>query len=209
VADLERIFADLSAKNALCLTAGCAGFADILASSPLFRQESKPAKPQPGGILAVCGSVNEASARQTGQAKKDGYAVVTLPARVLLDANAELFASLAEDIGKTLEAEGFALLRTDGDRTLGADAPEKISRAVGHLVKLLTSSHKVGSLILFGGHTANAVMREVGIKGFRPRTEIAPGVVYSEADSRGIITKAGGFGGDRVVKEILCYLHSL
>lgn len=207
--DLGRIFTDLTSQNALELTAGCAGFADVLASSRLFTRELRPINRRSGGILAVCGSVNAASVRQTEQAAKEGYAVVTLPAKSLLGTTEETLSSIAAGIRKTLDSTGFTLIRTDGDRFLENDAPEKISRIIGRLTRLLTESADIGHLILFGGHTANAIMRETGITSFYPLAEILPGVVYAEADGCNIVTKAGGFGSENVISEILTYINSL
>jgi len=207
--DMADIFAYLSHENALGLTAGCAGFAGVLAASSLFDKKLKPVGRRAGCTLAVCGSVNEASARQAEKAEKEGYPVFTLPAKLLLGADEEVLLSIAKEIGGALASSGFALIRTDGDRSLSGDAPEKISRAVGKLTRILAQSSQAGHLILFGGHTANAVMREIGLNGFRPRAEILPGVVYSETGLINLVTKAGGFGGENVVKEILDYIDSL
>jgi D-threonate/D-erythronate kinase len=59
------------------------------------------------------------------------------------------------------------------------------------------------SVLATGGDAALAVCRALGIRMIRPRAELLPGVVWSETDREGLAlaTKAGGFGGPRVLLD--------
>jgi D-threonate/D-erythronate kinase len=54
-----------------------------------------------------------------------------------------------------------------------------------------------------GGDMALAVCRALGIESIRPRAEVLPGVVWSETGRDGLTlaTKAGGFGGPRLLLD--------
>ena len=61
-----------------------------------------------------------------------------------------------------------------------------------------------GDLILFGGDTAYAVLQRLGEHDLQALGEILPGVPLSRTRSgRLLVTKAGGFGEDDVVRRIL------
>jgi uncharacterized protein YgbK (DUF1537 family) len=60
-----------------------------------------------------------------------------------------------------------------------------------------------GALALFGGETALAVLRELGVAALRPRTELWPGVIESAAaGGLTVITKSGGFGPEDVFERL-------
>jgi uncharacterized protein YgbK (DUF1537 family) len=50
------------------------------------------------------------------------------------------------------------------------------------------------AILATGGDTARAICRELGITSLRVRGELLPGVVWTEAGGRVLVTKAGGFG---------------
>lgn len=58
-------------------------------------------------------------------------------------------------------------------------------------------------LILFGGDTSAAVLRRMSLTALWPVRELMPGVALSTAREMMIVTKAGGFGGEHIVTEIL------
>jgi uncharacterized protein YgbK (DUF1537 family) len=58
-------------------------------------------------------------------------------------------------------------------------------------------------VIIFGGDTALALWREMGITALEPLGEILPGVAVSRASGRIFITKAGGYGQPDLVASVL------
>jgi uncharacterized protein YgbK (DUF1537 family) len=67
-------------------------------------------------------------------------------------------------------------------------------------------------LIVFGGSTAYAVLRAIGVKVVQPLGELLAGVAFSVARYRGrdlaLITKAGGFGEAGSLVSILEHLEN-
>lgn len=59
------------------------------------------------------------------------------------------------------------------------------------------------SFIVFGGDTALALWREVGVDTLKPLREILPGVAASASGPFTFVTKAGGFGPTDLVARIL------
>jgi D-threonate/D-erythronate kinase len=59
------------------------------------------------------------------------------------------------------------------------------------------------TILATGGDAALAVCRALGIASIRPRVEVLPGVVWSETgrDGLALATKAGGFGGPRLLLD--------
>lgn len=59
------------------------------------------------------------------------------------------------------------------------------------------------TVLATGGDAALAISRALGILSIRPRAEVLPGVVWSETgrDDLALATKAGGFGGPRVLLD--------
>ena len=91
-----------------------------------------------------------------------------------------------------------------GVRTLMAS--DEVGNPEHILEHLANSATKIetDALILFGGDTAAAVLRQRGIVDLRPLRELLTGVVLSCApDPLLVVTKAGGFGGPNVVEQIL------
>jgi uncharacterized protein YgbK (DUF1537 family) len=82
--------------------------------------------------------------------------------------------------------------------------PAELVAAKGREVADRASRLGVGVVVLAtGGDMALAVCRALGITSIRPRAEVLPGVVWSETgrDGLALATKAGGFGGPRLLLD--------
>ena len=66
------------------------------------------------------------------------------------------------------------------------------------------------ALMIFGGDTAFAILRELGCALIEPLGEVVTGVPISHVPGTGLhlITKAGGFGGDSLICEVKRILHA-
>jgi D-threonate/D-erythronate kinase len=82
--------------------------------------------------------------------------------------------------------------------------PPEVVAAMGRDVADRATHLGAGAVVLAtGGDMALAVCRALGIESLRPRAEVLPGVVWSETDLDGLTlaTKAGGFGGPRLLLD--------
>jgi len=91
------------------------------------------------------------------------------------------------------EALGFKVLRTPHGRGDPEIVAEELAREV--------AGWGADGVIVFGGDTAIAVWRELGIRELLPLPEVLPGVAVSMARDILFVTKAGGFGEDDVVEQ--------
>jgi uncharacterized protein YgbK (DUF1537 family) len=65
------------------------------------------------------------------------------------------------------------------------------------------AAQQAHAVILFGGDTALAVWRALGISTLVPLGELFPGIAVSRSGQRIFVTKAGGYGTPDLVAEIL------
>jgi uncharacterized protein YgbK (DUF1537 family) len=225
--DLQLAGALLKDRDLLTATAGSSGFAEFLPILLDFaRQKSNPVY-EPGRMLAVSGSVNEVSLRQTANAEAQGFACVTLSAEMLLAEDTFQSVQSQQAIAQIVELDGQGrevILRSAEKpedlelclalgRKRGLDLRQihhLIARNLGAITGRVLEQTGFRLLTVFGGDTLLAIARACGWSALLPQEEVLPGVVVSlvAGDVRAplLITKAGGFGPEDVLvrmKEIL------
>lgn len=196
------------------LTAGCAGFAGVLAHVLGFHGKSAELPKMPEKFFMVCGSVNPVTRSQVDYAIENGlfayislgveqklspswpeseeckkfgadYLAVTRNFHTILDANNP------DDESKTEE-----YIRSHG---LDIEAVRvNISRSVTGCAKAIIDAGLESRLMCVGGDTLLALMNAVGVCELVPLCEIERGVVLTSFTYNGkkyyIMTKSGGFG---------------
>lgn len=195
-------------------SAGCAGFAAILAET-LALTGSAPVIPAlKPALLVVCGSVNPVTQAQLKTAQENSFNRIQLTLIQKMDPQ-WLESQNCENALDTW----LALFRQDGQLILDANDPQgseetkcyvalnglstdqvrlRISSALATLTKKLLDKGLDGTLMCTGGDTLLALMQAVGANELTPVCELEPGVVLSHFIYNGsvydIITKSGGFG---------------
>jgi len=226
--DLRRIGAILAANDALHVTAGPAGFAELLPELLCLPRADLVAERNRGPLLVVGGSVNEASLRQIAFARQHGFVDVVLPPSVLLAKGVSL-----NEEGKRI-AEQTAWKAAQGRdvvvRTI--ERPDELAdyvaqaglscvdrRRVCHLaaenmgrfVACVLERGFFGTCAVFGGDSSLGVMKALGSTGLLPKAEIMPGLVLAEIVGSSVganfITKSGGFGDPDVVLRMVDFLR--
>ncbi len=230
--DLRRVGERLKRERRLGALAGSAGFAACLPQLLGLRSRALPnpdCPARPGQMLAINGSLNEVSLRQAAGAEACGFAVVQLPPEALIaedGARSEAASQIIADIAR-YDAQGRdVMLRTvtrredegeyerQGER-LGLRHRQlslRIAENTAKLVSEVLAQTRFGLLTVFGGDTLAVIVRAMGWRGLLPRREILPGVILSEAAGGGkkmwLITKAGGFGPEDVLRQIALGAHA-
>jgi uncharacterized protein YgbK (DUF1537 family) len=69
-------------------------------------------------------------------------------------------------------------------------------------VRRALSESRYNALIVFGGDTAFEIHKALGARDFRTCGEVVPGVPVSRSGDLIWITKAGGFGGPELLREL-------
>lgn len=210
--DMMRIAEGLGHEG-LRLTAGCAGFAGVLARVLGFHGKSAEIPKMPEKFFMVCGSVNPVTRSQIDCARTNGFKYISLSVDEKLsatwpgspecvkagakwlaeigDSHAILDANNPDDEVKTEK-----YIRSHG---LDIDAVRlNISRSVTGAAKAVIDAGLDARLMCVGGDTLLALMNAVGVCELVPLCEIERGVVLTSFTYSGrkyyIMTKSGGFG---------------
>lgn len=211
--DLTRIGRSLGRKG-LSLSAGCAGFAAVLAEL-LELRGAPPGMPYLAPALFVaCGSVNPVTLRQMEKAEQAGFPHIHLTPEQKLEPSwleAPDCASVAASWLETSKKKKHFILDVNdppGRDDTAAYAKERglttedlrvrISRQLGQLVRRLLDGGLDATLLCTGGDTLLALMRAVGVAELTPMCDLDTGAVLTSFVYLGktyhIISKSGGFG---------------
>lgn len=222
--DLTRISRTLGAEG-LRLSAGCAGFAAVLAD--LLELGGQP--PQmpllPERFFVACGSMNPVTLRQMRTAEQDGFAHIHLePVQKLEPAWLR-----SEDCGIKIriwleQARNSGRCILDVNDPVGLDDTAvyakahglttedlrvRISTQLAHLMKRLLDGGLDATILCTGGDTLLALMRAVGVTELTPFQELATGTVLTHFVYKDkpyyMISKSGGFGKP----DLFCELAEL
>ncbi len=211
--DLRRIGGRLG-REELTLSAGCAGFAAVLAEL-LELNGPAPGRPELAPALFVaCGSVNPVTLRQMDAAEAEGFTRVHLTPVRKLEASwlespdcAAAVSSWLEDAGRgrrfILDVNDPAGRNDTADYAkehglTTEDLRVRISGQLGQLVRRLLDGGLDATLLCTGGDTLLALTRAVGTAELIPVCELDTGAVLTDFVYQGkihhIISKSGGFG---------------
>lgn len=209
-------------REGLRLSAGCAGFAAVLAE--LLELRGTP----PGlpcllpSLFVACGSVNQVTLRQMEAAEAAGFARVHLAPIQKLEPSwleTEDCAAVTDSWLETAKREKRFILdvndpaghddtaRYAREHGLTTEALRvRISAQLGRLTRRLLDSGLDATLLCTGGDTLLALMRSLHTPELTPVCELDAGAVLAGFTYRGmtyhIISKSGGFGDP----NLLCRL---
>lgn len=107
-------------------------------------------------------------------------------------------------IASTLSADDLADLKT---RCNGADLSSAVEKCFGAVAKRLTEEHGFRRIVLAGGETSGAVVKELGIQALKIGREICTGVPWTSSSTRSgeiaLALKSGNFGDERFMETAL------
>ena len=181
-ADVARATAAALADPCCHIIAGPASVAAELAAQFTQARVSVPPKwPRIRKCLIVNGSRHEVSARQIALAEADGC--------VSPSANA-----------------AWRILRVPAPAGMH---PLEIAASTGRLVRQCLSETDADAVMVFGGDTAFGILKALGCPPLEPVGEVITGVPLSRVLGRNLyfITKAGGFGGEPLIRAAKQLLH--
>ena len=225
--DLREIGACLGARNMLNMTAGSAGFAEVLPELlQLPRTVQDFAHPE-GPLLIINGSLNEESLRQVAYAEERGVKTFVLPQEMLSGSPHKTtgqIRNLCSNLAREAAAGNNVIVRSAANREqLDAlllknninrdikDVYHGASERLGRIVLEILRKASFSSIAVFGGDTLIGILKAMGITGIRPLNEIFPGIVVSRmadvTQPLSVVSKAGGFGDEDVIMRIISYLR--
>lgn len=226
--DMLQIREELFNKNLLTYTAGSAGFAEILAEHLANKEAHLDIDVKTEDILFICGSVNATSLKQCKHAQEKGFPSVTLEFSHIASDNYGNNSDFSDDknfLNEKIAKNKYLLIRTSNSDIVIEDAikytkennikmeilTENISRNTGKLIKELVTENEVQNLIVFGGDTLMGILSALECTSIIPIKEISSGVVFARVickhQNLNIITKAGGFGEENIIEEIIKFIR--
>ncbi|HEV7370302.1 four-carbon acid sugar kinase family protein [Arenibaculum sp.] len=210
-ADIDGLVASVADPRAV-LFCGSPGMARALAARFGGRGHREEPVPAVGTLLTVVGSTHTASQAQRRAMGGPGDMI-----EIVVDAAAAT-ASPRQAAQAAVNAAGMApgrarsiLVAADAAPRPGAD-PGRIAECLGLVAAELAGILPVDGLILTGGDTAAAVLGALGVRSLRLSAEIEPGVPLGVADAprrMAVITKAGGFGSEDVLRNAAAMLRAM
>lgn len=213
--ELDRIILAAQRCEQTPLLVGSAGLCDALARylAPVRRKQ----------LLAVVGSMSEVAQQQIAlAASQPGVS------SVFIDVNDVLMGSTAEYLARitqALEAGNHCIIHTCTEevarhqvaalcqqhRLTRAELGETICSFLGELTRQTLVARAPDALYVSGGDVAIAVARALGAKGFEITGRVAQCVPYGKflgcAWLRPVMTKAGGFGKEETLREVLHFIE--
>lgn len=204
--------------------AGCAGLAQMV---PCMLKRSClpiPNHPLADCCLFVSGSVNSIAIEQVHYAEKIGIPSLLLQPGQLLKPgywNTHEGKLLLEELSDSLRANRCLILKTaDSEEDTACvrryakthGIPDGslhllLADQLGLLTAKLVDRNDLKLITVFGGDTLYGVLNHLQVKRITPESEILPGVVQSVFSSehglRYVVSKAGGFGEEDMIRTIL------
>lgn len=225
--DLEIAGKTLAAADRLHISAGCAGFGEVLPRLLGLGHAGQAPRPRlDPRLLVVCGSVNPITLTQLDRAEQAGFARLRLTPRQKLQPGywqSREGAEARRQIEEMLRIYPLAIIDSNdagGNRPTAAYAEElgcsletmrvRIASSLGQLVAEIFHSPDLGTLLLTGGDTLLASMRCAGVRELDPVCELEKGVVLArftfDGCTRHVITKSGGFGQETLLTDLAARL---
>lgn len=226
--DMMQISHLLAQQQDIMGIAGCAGFAPYLLhlfaldKNINMRRRLSIHKP----ILIVCGSINEISVAQVNYAEKAGIKSQVINFDQLMSniySGSHEYETQIKTAVQNINDHGIFILKTVSGkenissiidkvkRLSGEDLYKEITRFIGSLVRDIMEQVQIGTLIIFGGDTALGIVKQLSCTVIQPQYELLPGIPISFIESSlfgsTLITKAGGFGTEKTLMDIITYIE--
>ena len=223
--DLDRIAAAVlyahSKKQGTVILAGSAGATAALARALTGKSADRLKRAGSGSsgkpVLMISGSQRSATARQLELAvgeRSMEWLQVDVPALL----SEETAVGVRDDtVRRAVDALGrgkhtaVSLLRVEGRPGIDDDSRIQLVRELGAICYRVARRTTPGALVLIGGDTAQSALRAVGTAGIVLDAEPFPGIPAGIIDGGlltgiPVVTKAGAFGEDGVLVDVIDYL---
>ncbi len=219
--NLQKIGKELGLEG-LKFSAGCAGFASILADLLGFKGEALQGVKLEENLFIACGSVNPVTIGQLKVAREAGFPHIQLTPEQKLEESWLEKEESEEEIKRWIQmASGEKRFILDVNDPEGVDATEQYKEAHGlttedlrvsisdnfaAIMKKMLDGGLKATVLCTGGDTLMALMQVLGIYELTPIYELAPGVVATKFTYQGrtynMISKSGGIGDEDLLLRI-------
>lgn len=213
--------ADELGNDGLRLTAGCAGFAGVLAHVLGYNGKARKVPEMPHQFFMICGSVNPVTQKQVRYARNKGFKYISLSVEEKLNpewpASSECKSSAVQWLVNIADNHAILDANNPGEESIteeyikahgltNDDVRLNISRSVTGAAKAMLDAGLEARLMCVGGDTLLALMNAVSVHELVPFCEISEGVVLTSFEYNGknyyIMTKSGGFGKEDLLLKL-------
>ena len=221
--DLDLVASVLARTEGKVMFSGCSGLAEKLAIYIDLEKEKKSS-------LVIAGSVNKTTIRQaeyaskepgikfididpgmilSGQKEKEKFRIMDIARDVISTADDLIIRSIssADEVKKWLR-KGNELGKND------LEVSDMIAGFLGELAAEIIRGNNLKGVVLTGGDTAINTLQSLRVNGIIVREEILHGIPSGRFNDERygdliVVTKAGGFGEDDALIQILKYLRNV
>ncbi len=204
--DLTAI-AEAAIESDLRLLCGSAGLCHALARLDARERAQRPVagKRSHGPILVIAGSLHAATIAQLDAVRETEIPMIEPDG--LDDATIE---QVVQQAAEHLHEKHDVIIASHRAGT-GLPDDEEIAGKLGFVTRRILEQEKPGGLFLTGGDVASAVCREIDARAIDLFGEVQPGIPYGklrngELDGTPVVTKAGGFGGERAIIGAIAWM---
>lgn len=218
---LRTLAEAVASLGSRALPAGSAGFALALATAWLGAGATPPAAvaeavPADANVLVVVSSANEVSRRQVDALQAQlGAQLVVRQARLadLADVKTAEHWAMAQTPAHVIVLQAPAEREQTPDAAARRERGQRVARALAAAARSAIRQHRIGRLVLVGGDGAEAVLDALDAQVLRMIGTVHEGVPLANVvggpyDGLPVVTKAGGFGHDRTLLEVVQSLQS-
>lgn len=203
--ELHEAGVQLKQAGLLKASAGCAGFAKFLPELLELETEDVPEIPDPGDhLLVISGSLNPVTQLQLDEAESSGFRRIHLSLEQKTDAQHAQLPELSEPwtiLDSLDHHESISGNTADYNEAIRST----ISDNIGTLVSRMLEAYQ-GTVMIIGGDTLQASLKQLGCTQMKMLMEVFPGVVLSEITINGterlLFSKSGGFGQETLLKDL-------
>ncbi|MFV0502610.1 MAG: four-carbon acid sugar kinase family protein [Lachnospirales bacterium] len=215
----NKLYNDVHGK----LFAGCAGFASVLPDLLGIRKKENKKIVFDNGLLVACGSVNPITTKQIINGKKNNFKYFSMNKDQKLDKNwisnnKSQYTTTLKDFSKDkyiiIDANNIKETHLINPNTFAKEnnasldeVRNNISVFIGHLVKDFIDRNNHKNIMIIGGDTLFAFIKNMGIELLEPLEEIYDGVVLSVFEYKNVkynlISKSGGFGDENLIPNLV------
>lgn len=224
--DLQRICDIFSSLNKKTVWAGSAGLIEYLpdALQLTYSNEENQEEIKIEKTLIVSGSLSQVTKKQLCKIESLQHSLFMEVDPATLVKNTFELNRYKDQLNQHSEYEHYVLYveaseenrvsAKEAGEALGltlTEVSEAISRGLGQIAKgLLENCASIQGLVLTGGDTAKAVCSELAISEMELYSEVEPGLPFgrlrSENRSYWAVTKAGGFGHEQSLVNVVKYM---
>ena len=191
----------------LRLTAGCAGFASVLAGKYGFNCKKNLLNKCITPLLVFCGSINSVTTDQIQFGSENGFKVVFLPS---VESGSDKY--WEKDLRNDLDNGQNLIITTasiQSNETNPISLGMQLQKIGGRLLLDVLSKPEAEryTTLVVGGDTLVGFMREAGFPHVVIQGEVLPGVVkftmLLDGKERSFLSKSGGFGSKTLLVDLL------